>query len=242
MDSARLISRFDGSGDVDTWLCRAELIVNAKKENPAEVIPVCLDGAAFAVYERMSAAHRDDFSQIRMELTRAFGLSVYDAFAAFSDLRLQAGESVEVYAIAVARLGRQCGITDDTALACKFVSGLPMDVCEKVKLSIGRTPRLKDATEAAQVLLANTRLAVDGFAGKAVRSTSASDSGGRWRRRCFKCGNTSHMAAQCRARVCFRCGQAGHLAHACPNCTASENYKGKIVPSPPQDNLPDQQQ
>ena len=61
MNSAKLISRFDGSGDVDAWLCRAELIVKAKKE----AIPVCLDGAAFAVYEQMPAARRADFTRIR---------------------------------------------------------------------------------------------------------------------------------------------------------------------------------
>lgn len=242
MKSTKLIPRFDGSGDVDAWLCRAELIVEAKKEDPAEVIPVCLDGAAFAVYEQMAAAHRKNFALIRAELIHAFGLSVYDAFEAFSNRRLQAAESVEVYAIAVKRFGRQCGITEDTTLACKFVSGLPTDVSQKVKLTLGRTPTLDEATKTAQVLLANTRQVVDGFSGKAVQSTPAMDAGSHRIRRCFKCNRTGHLAAQCRSRVCFICRRDGHFARACPDAVTSENYKGKIASSRPQDNLPDQQQ
>ena len=64
----------------------------------------------FAVYEHMGVEDRNEFALIRNELSRAFGLSAYDAFAAFSERRWQVGESVEVYAIAVTRLGRQCAI------------------------------------------------------------------------------------------------------------------------------------
>ena len=157
MNSTKLIPRFDDSGDVEAWLCRAELIVQAQKENPEEIIPVCLDGATFAVYEHMAAADCRIFTRIWAELTRAFGLSVYDAFDAFSHRRLQADESVGVYAIAITRLGRQCAITEDVALACKFLSGLPPDVCEKMKSSVGRTPTLDAATKTAQLLLPNMR-------------------------------------------------------------------------------------
>ena len=237
MSSVKLIPRFDGSGDVDAWLCRAELIVEARNENPASVIPVCLDGAAFAVYEQIDTEHRKDFTCLRDALIRAFGLSVYDAFGAFSDRRLQVGESVEVYAIAIKRLGRQCGITNDTALACKFVSGLPMDVCEKVKLSVGRAPTLDDAITAAQVLLTNTRKMIDGLSSETVQSADCSRV-----RKCFTCGKIGHVSARCRSRMCFNCGRDGHFARACPNNQASGNGKGKIVPSLPQSNLPDGQQ
>ena len=239
MNSAKLIPLFDGSGDVEAWLCRAELIVQAKKEDPAEVIPVCLDGAAFAVYEQMVTADRNDFTRIREELTRAFGLTAYDAFVAFSNRRLQAGESVEVYATAITRLGRQCAISDDTALACKFLSGLPSEICEKVRLSLERVPKLGDAIKAAQVLLPNAHRASNGFVGRAIQSTSPTDIGDHPIRQCFKCGNIGHLAAKCRTRTCFSCGHIGHLARACPNRTRpSENYQGKIVSSLPQGNLP----
>ena len=239
MNSLKLIPRYDGTGDVEAWLCKAELVVQARKEELTEVIPVCLDGAAFAVYEHMTAADRMSYARIRAELTQAFGMSPYTAFAAFCERRIHAEESAEVYAIAITRLGRLCGITDDVALACKFVNGLPLNVRKEVMLKMGRVPRLTDVTEAAQLLLSNARNSMSGFAGWAHRSSSSKNN--EKNNRCFKCGNNNHLAGQCRVWTCFRCGQEGHIARACPT-RASENFQGKVASSPPQGNLPGMQQ
>jgi hypothetical protein len=234
MESTKLIPRYDGSGDIEAWLCRSEIIVQTKKENPADVIPVCLDGAAFAVYEHLSSKDRADFAAIRVALTRAFGMSEYDAFAAFSERKLQVGESTDVFAIAITRLGRQCAITEDTALACKFVSGLPLAMRKEVMVKMGRRPTLADATAIAQLLLSDSRRTIDGFIGHTSTSEQATH-------QCVKCGKANHVAAECRARTCFNCGKLGHIARMCTTPSMSGNDKGKIA-SLPLDNLPNRHQ
>lgn len=232
MKSIKLIPRYDGKGDIDSWLCRAELIVQAQQENPAVVIPVCLDGAAFAVYEHMSAADREDFSLIRTALTRAFGMSEYDAFAAFSERQLQAGESTDVYAVAITRLGRLCAITEDTALACKFISGLPVSMRNEVMVKLGRGPTLADATEAAQLLVSSSRHTKEGFVGQVAVPQQAN--------RPRQARGSAARVGDEHSRACFRCGIVGHFVRTCPMRSFLGNDNGKIA-SPPRDNLPNQQ-
>lgn len=241
MNSAKFIARYDGSTDIDAWLCKAELIVESKKEKGEEVIPACLEGAAFAVYQRMSAAERADFSVIKTRLLAAFGMTPYDAFSLFQERRLSGDECAEVFAIDIARLGKHCGITDDTALACKFVSGLPIDVRKEVMLRMGRKPTLSAAVEASQVLLGGiTKDNVetnDGFVGQ----VSGGRSGNQQVRRCFKCGGSNHLAPRCRTIICYGCGKSGHIARVCPNGAASGNEQGKTRSSQPLDSLPKKQ-
>ena len=156
-------------------------------------------------------------------------MTPYDAFSLFQERRLSGDECAEVFAIDIARLGKHCGITDDTALACKFVSGLPIDVRKEVMLRMGRKPMLSAAVEASQVLLGGiTKDNVetnDGFVGQ----VSGGCSGNQRVCRCFKCGGSNHLAPQCRTIICYGCGKFGHREHGyVQTARRRETNKGRL--------------
>ena len=146
---------------------------------------MCLDGPAFSVYERMSARERDSFYVLKERLRSAFGMTAYDAFAAFGSRILQAGEVPDTFAVEISRLGQRCGITDDTAFACKFISGLPSAVRTPIMLQMGLQPKLNSAVEAARILLAepSNRCIADGFVSQSLAQLtllSLQHIAGRW--------------------------------------------------------------
>ena len=251
MQSVKLLTRFDGKGDVLAWLRKAELIVDGRKEDPAQVIPACLEGAAFAVFEQMDSADRSDFAKIRKRLVLAFGLTPYEAFTSFKNLVMQPFDNADAFASSVTRLGSLCGITDDVGLACKFIDGLPSDIKKEVMLRMGLAPTLREAVVAAQLLLPGSNSRSDvGFLGRKMSRLDVNGSGGGSGRdqkkmvdvrRCFNCNSVDHLAAQCKTIKCFRCGRIGHTSRICPASSCSENSGnggGEVPRSQLQGNLP----
>ena len=68
-----VLNKYSGDGDVTVWLKQAHLAKNLLKlKDLAVVIPLFLDGPAFAVYDRLSDAEKQDANKIEVALRTAF--------------------------------------------------------------------------------------------------------------------------------------------------------------------------
>ena len=64
-----VLNKFSGDGDVTVWLKQAHLAKSLLKlKDLAVVIPLFLDGPAFAVYDQLSDAEKQDANKIEVAL------------------------------------------------------------------------------------------------------------------------------------------------------------------------------
>ncbi len=83
-------------------------------------------------------------------------MTAYNAYSAFTNRILQPNKGADSFMVEITQLGQRCGITNDIALACKFVSRLPINIRTPIMLQIGFTPSLVDAVSSAQILLSRS--------------------------------------------------------------------------------------
>ena len=71
-----VIRCYNGDGDVIEWLKKVDLVCQLQgiETTKAGVIPLFLQGPAFAVYEQMGKEAKEDALKIASELTRAFSM------------------------------------------------------------------------------------------------------------------------------------------------------------------------
>ena len=68
-----VLNKYSGDGDVTVWLKQAHLAWSLLKlKDLAVVIPLFLDGPAFAVYDQLSDAGKQDANKIEVALRTAF--------------------------------------------------------------------------------------------------------------------------------------------------------------------------
>ena len=85
-----VLSRFRGDSDVSVWLKQAHLAESLLKlEDLAVVIPLFLDGPAFAVYDQLGPEEKKDADEIEKALIRAFAVDKFSAYEDFRTLKQQ---------------------------------------------------------------------------------------------------------------------------------------------------------
>jgi len=242
----RLIPEFNGSPtqDVLEWLQKAELVCGLRGiTRPESVIPLRLTAGAFAVYQQLSDADKNNFQRIKEALCTAFGTDSFLAYEQFVGRKLQSGESVDVFLAELRKLTVPFGGVSDRVLACAFVAGLP----EAVKQLLRASSRMDTLT--LEQVLARARAIIsdecDVVAAANVSTRSVRSGTGAASERsavqtasanpvCYECGLPNHFARDCFQRGrgsragrgrrerdvrqvrCYRCNGQGHYASSCP--------------------------
>ena len=93
-----VLNKYSGDGDVTVWLKQAHLAKNLLKlKDLAVVIPLFLDGPAFAVYDQLSDPEKQDANKIEVALRAAFAADKFLAYDEFRNRLWRNGETVDVF-------------------------------------------------------------------------------------------------------------------------------------------------
>lgn len=225
-----LVKAYDGTGDVCVWISKFELVAKLKKiEEPAQVLPLFLDGPAYSVYCELDDAKKGDVKNIKAALKDAFGVN---SFLAYEQLtrRVWQDEPVDVYLTDLRRLARLAGVETDTLLMRAFVVGLPSQVSRELRASARVSSlSLAELVERARSLMAE--LVGSSVVAVAAKGTSYQGLNRDKRiqeRKCFSCGGP-HLLRACPSKkklVCWTCGQEGHISK---HCTGRQgNAQGRV--------------
>ena len=203
---ARLIPEYDGTGDVVSWLTRAELLCRLKGVATEAVVPLRLIGGAFHVWSQLEATERCSLDKVRDALYSAFALDQHAAYEKFAERRLMPGETADVYLADLRRLAALFGGLPERALTCAFVAGLP----DSVRQTLRASSKAEGLDLAAILLRARALLSDERVTAAAVQRRTAAPSPeqrsapprGRQPRaprhlRCWACGELGHIAARC---------------------------------------------
>ena len=116
-----LIRPFDGTSDVGEWLSKVGLVADLRNiEDLAQVLPLFLEGPAYAVYCELSKDKKKDINAIKAELKEVIIMNAYLAYELFIQ-RVWRDEPVDVYLMDLRRLARLADVTSDKLLKKAFV-------------------------------------------------------------------------------------------------------------------------
>ena len=196
-----MITSFNGDGDVSSWLKKVKLVARLRSiDDLATVIPLFLEGPAFALFDQIAEKDQGDAAQIEKVLLQAFAQDQFSAYESFRQRNWVAGETVDVYLADLRRLASLVGVgTDERLILSAFVVGLPQDVSAQLRAS-SQVDQLS-----TQVLLEKSRVYMaervrSGAAMSAVPSSSSRAkvaSGGRQKITCWRCNGKGHIARDC---------------------------------------------
>ena len=219
-----VVKPYVGTGDFLEWLSKFELACDLRNFNDGrhKLLPMFLEGAAFAVYKQLTEAQKDDYAEVRKSLVGSFSDNCFDAYRSLLTRRLQVGESVDVFLADLKRLLSLCegDAVPPGILRCAFVNGLPSDVRLQVVAQPGA------AGYSAEKLLPIVKAIVSAVS-RPEEELCAATRVGRFRRpqrpvKCYKCGIEGHVASRCASQAvregtsCYRCGSAAHYVRDCP--------------------------
>lgn len=245
-----MLLRFDGTGDVVIWLEKVALVCDMQGYgDPICVVPLLLEGAAYAVFKQLEPASKKRMQDVKAALLRAFAMDPYDAFQLFKHRTWRDGESVDVYLVELQRLLELAEVSGAEVILRAFVTGLPTDVSRDLRTFLHSTPKASLDVVAAQarVLMAGKVACSSSFAMVASNNSSAaplnpgapppsnkfsSQGGGQEAqgRRCYLCNDPSHVKVNCPNRPpmkCFRCNKDGHTSRFCPATHPAGNGGGR---------------
>lgn len=215
-----LVRQFDGNGDIVEWLNKFELVVSLRDiKDSHTVVPLFLEGSAFAVYNELSESSKKSFELIKKALIEAFSLNAFQAYEQLTK-RVWCDESVDVYLADLRKLARLADVSSDTLLKRAFIVGLPSVVSRELRaVSKIESLSLSSIVERARSLMAE--LVENPVIAVAAQQKVEPDSRGKgFVRRCFRCGGP-HLIRQCKAQTnkitCWSCGQEGHMSKSCPS-------------------------
>ena len=227
-----VLSRFGGESDVSIWIRQAHLAKDLLKlDDLAVIIPLFLDGSAFAVYDQLSTEDKKSSSRIEAALKTAFAVDKFNAYEEFRTRMWKPGETVDVFLADLKRLCKLADIGDnEEILKLAFVMGLPRQISGQLRA----TPKL-DTLNLPAILEITRALMADitkGSTAKGVFGAAARSSGSKGSKivKCFGCGGP-HYRKDCprgKPVVCCSCNKPGHIARHCNN---SGNERGGL-PAP----------
>lgn len=237
-----LVCKYSGDGDFLQWCKRLELVCKLKKEAELHsILPLFLDGPAFAVYTQLDDLQTDDYDFVKGELAKAFCASPFTAYEQLVARRLGVGESPDVYMADLRRLYQLTGYPEAPVdlLRCAFVAGLPTDVKVQMMAMDGvTTMTMGELVAKTRAVLSSSRVMQQ--EGPVVcASTGGFGARGRGRGRgavtCYQCGQAGHISRVCtRGMRCFSCQGIGHMAKDCPSTTTrKQGNDGGAVSSVP---------
>ena len=129
------------TGDISDWTKRLELVTKLENSEGklATILPMLLDGPAFAVYKQLSDEDKADVKKSKEALLAAFGVECYQAYQQFTSKRMRGGESVDVFMADLRKLSLLIGMKKEVEpmLKCAFITGLPFGVSIQVKSIAG---------------------------------------------------------------------------------------------------------
>ena len=197
-----------------------------KIEDVSQIIPLFLEGSAYAVYSQLDKATQENAGDLETALLNAFSMN---AFQAYEELRKRVwsdNEPVDVFLADLKRLARLANISDVNVIQCAFIVGLPPIVSGQMRASA----QISKATLPTLVEQARVLMTEYGATGSTVAAGVGTRRQFRERRdgngpRCFKCGEEGHIARNCTkigksdpakpTIKCFVCGEEGHVARSC---------------------------
>ena len=98
VDTSKLISMFDGSGDLAAWIAKVELVAKLTKvEDKALFLPLYLEGGALSLYLELREEERTDYNLLTKALTRAYCDSEFAAYSKFRAMKWTGGAVDEYY-------------------------------------------------------------------------------------------------------------------------------------------------
>ena len=243
---ARLITEYDGSGDIVEWFSRTEMLCELNSVPVMTVVPLRLTGGAFAVWAQLPSDRRTSLNEVRSALFAAFALDQYAAYEAFSARRLRAGESADVYLADLRRLATLFGGIPERALACAFIAGLPDSVRQTIRAgSRAESLNLADVLARARAVLSDQRVpvaaaAARGESGRSARGQPPPRPGvqrnEQWSRREQdeqREEAVMHNTQNRRQRRCWICGVLGHISVSCPQRGNGHGDGESALPSSP---------
>lgn len=228
-----VIRAYDGTGDFSAWVSKFRLACELREilDGKHKLLPMFLEGSAFAVYKQLPQNKRDDFNLLVKALTAAFSEDCFSAYSALCDRKLGDMEAVDVYLADIKRLVALCEGGEERSpgmVRCAFVSGLP----QVARAQVLALPQV--ATKSAEALLPQVKSILSAQRRGAEEVCAAADAylpkkapyqrshSGVGLQHCFKCGQGGHFAAFCKKSAvkegmgCFRCGSRHHYVRACP--------------------------
>ena len=120
-----LMRSYDGTGDVCVWISKFELVAKLKKiDDLAQVLPLFLDGPAYAVYCELDEAKKSDVESVKAALNDAFGVNPFLAYEQLTR-RVWRDEPVDVYLTDLRRLAKLAGVETDKLLMRAFCGRPP---------------------------------------------------------------------------------------------------------------------
>ena len=227
----RIISEYDGSGDVVEWFTRAELLCEHRGAELSAVLPLRLTGGAFSVWAQLSTADRGSLAAVKAALFTAFAPDGFAAYDSFISRRLQPGESADVYLADLRRLSELVGGVPDRVLTCAFVAGLPDAVRQVIRAgSRAEALDLPSVVARARAVLSDDRVGAAAAAAMAVpRGQGSAPEAPE-----PAAATAARAQRRSRPRRCWTCGRVGHLAAGCPEGNGAGSGASAPVPSPAQ--------
>lgn len=213
----KFVQPFNGEGDVVQWLDKLTLVCTRLKEDQAEVLPMLLEGAAFAVFSEMPDSKKNDGEAISTVLKGAYGISSISAFEQLMSRRWQDGEPVEVFFAALRRLAKLANVESDTLLRQAFIIGLPSAVSRSL-----RTMAKVDAMSVVDVVDRARALMTEAFASTSTAASAARRADDRRGPSSGSAGNTGEK------RRCFRCN-GPHLIRDCTQGNGSGRVAAPVA-------------
>jgi len=220
-----IVKRFKGERDenIDQWFRRYETavsIVTAPKDLEAEMarmMPLFLDGPAFATWDQLEPTDKNDFKVVMKALKRVYGLNKASAWLKLKSLRLWPGEQIDIIADDAKTLLKV--ITgkdpDEELVSLAVIDALPADVKEKVYIQDGEDMKLQDVLSTAKALLA-TRDALPTAVAATMGPQNSQMKVSKQMVRCQGCRRFGHEKASC-IITCFFCNEKGHIQRFCPH-------------------------
>jgi len=201
MKFSDMVRPYDGTGCIETWLQKVELVAELKGlTDLAKVIPLQLEGSAFAVFAQMATEDKTDANKVKRVLKAAFAKDQFSAYDEFRQRTWYDGEPVDVYLSELRRLASLAAINDEEILKCAFVVGLP----RLVSMQLRTSAQVNDASlpalvQQARICMAEQLHHAAAFALREARPP-VSARGPNRNVICYNCHGKGHIARNCTAR------------------------------------------